>query len=524
MTIRHTEYDLALRDHDMLPVIAYGTAGSGKTYGAIGFATEWLKTKNRKVVVTRPNVSFAQELGFLPGTEREKMEPWIRPIEQNFAAHGIHKGALESLEKHGILTYLPLEYIQGLTFDNSLIIVDECFRDGAEVLTKRGFIDFKDLTEDDFVAQYEESGDISFVKPSRTIEKYYEGEMVTTVSDRFYSSVTPNHRKVYLDSGKHLKVLLAKEGFKRCWKVPLTGSLVGGESFNKDVISLACMLQADGNANCKKGAYYWKVSFSKERKIAKCRELVKRLGIDYSEYSEDCRGKTTFYLGRHEELIGELLSLPNKTFNKEFFLKLDKECLSYFQDELLSWDGSVKGRARVYCTTNLENAELAQTIAPLLGVTANICKSVDSRKESYKDYYRVHFSNRTYASLQGKEDIREYYKGKVRCVTVPSGMIVVRQEGCIQISGNCQNMSLEQMKVLLTRQGKWSKLVMCGDIAQTSPKFKNSGLKELLRLIEMTNIQAHTIEFFPEDILRSKQCKAWIEAFDSYDLMRGILS
>ena len=124
---KHKAYDLALNDHDLLPVIGYGSAGTGKTYGAVGAATKWLeRSKKQRVLVTRPNVSFAKENGFLPGTEREKMLPWIRPIQQNFDLHGVHKGHQECLEKTGQLVYMPLEYIQGLTFDNTFIILDEC--------------------------------------------------------------------------------------------------------------------------------------------------------------------------------------------------------------------------------------------------------------------------------------------------------------------------------------------------------------------------------------------------------------
>jgi len=126
-TKNHELYDLALRDKALMPVIAYGSAGVGKTYGAVGAAIEWLaKGKGQKVMVTRPNVSFAKESGFLPGTEREKIDPWVRPIQQNFAAHGVDEKKQETLEKYKRLTYMPLEFIQGLTFDNTFIIVDEC--------------------------------------------------------------------------------------------------------------------------------------------------------------------------------------------------------------------------------------------------------------------------------------------------------------------------------------------------------------------------------------------------------------
>ena len=128
MTKAHQQYEQALHDRDNLPVIAYGSAGTGKTYGAVGRAVEWLEEPRKKCVITRPNVSFADKNGFLPGTEREKMEPWIRPIEQNFQSHGVSLGQLSSWEggRYPKLFYYPLEHIQGLTFDDSLVIVDEC--------------------------------------------------------------------------------------------------------------------------------------------------------------------------------------------------------------------------------------------------------------------------------------------------------------------------------------------------------------------------------------------------------------
>ena len=125
MTDNHNVYNLMLNDRDLLPVIATGPAGTGKTYGAVGRAVEWLEDKRKKCLVTRPNVSFAKEGGYLPGTEREKMAPWVRPIEQNFKLHGLKEGHLAMLEKEKRLTYMPLEFIQGLTWDDTLIIVDE---------------------------------------------------------------------------------------------------------------------------------------------------------------------------------------------------------------------------------------------------------------------------------------------------------------------------------------------------------------------------------------------------------------
>ena len=122
----HKAYDLALNDHDMNPVIAYGSAGTGKTWGACKAAVDWLdKGKKQRVIGIRPNVSFAEKNGFLPGSEQEKNAPWVRPIQQNLASHGMSYKEQECAIKNHRLEFFPLEHIQGLTFDNAFILVDE---------------------------------------------------------------------------------------------------------------------------------------------------------------------------------------------------------------------------------------------------------------------------------------------------------------------------------------------------------------------------------------------------------------
>lgn len=126
LTNTHNVYAQALHDRDMKPVIAYGSAGTGKTYGAVEAALKQLENRQvQQIIVTRPNVSFAEKSGFLPGTEREKMEPWVRPILQNMMKCGYNASKIQAMEKAGQLVFYPLEHIQGLTFDNAFIIVDE---------------------------------------------------------------------------------------------------------------------------------------------------------------------------------------------------------------------------------------------------------------------------------------------------------------------------------------------------------------------------------------------------------------
>lgn len=126
LTERHCLYYQSLRDKKMYPVIAYGCAGTSKTYGAVEAAFEALTMKKvGRIVVTRPNVSFADTTGYLPGTAREKMNPWVAPVLQHLHTF-IQPQVTELWEKQGKLQFHLLEHIQGLTFDNSFVILDEC--------------------------------------------------------------------------------------------------------------------------------------------------------------------------------------------------------------------------------------------------------------------------------------------------------------------------------------------------------------------------------------------------------------
>ena len=101
-----------------------GSAGSGKTLLACQIALEKLFMKEvEKIIITRPTVS-KEEIGFLPGDLREKMDPWVQPIYQNmYALYDRIK-----IEKHiqeGDIEIVPVSFMRGRTFLDSIVIVDE---------------------------------------------------------------------------------------------------------------------------------------------------------------------------------------------------------------------------------------------------------------------------------------------------------------------------------------------------------------------------------------------------------------
>jgi phosphate starvation-inducible PhoH-like protein len=104
--------------------ILAGRAGSGKTLLAVQVALDGLLRRHyEKIIITRPTVS-KEEIGFLPGDLREKMDPWIQPIYQNMYAL-YDKVKVEKLIEDGKIEIVPLAFMRGRTFLDSCIIVDE---------------------------------------------------------------------------------------------------------------------------------------------------------------------------------------------------------------------------------------------------------------------------------------------------------------------------------------------------------------------------------------------------------------
>lgn len=125
-TKNHKLYKTMLNDKDNYPVLVMGCAGTSKTYSAVERAVAWMEQSNKhKAVVIRPNVPYADTLGYEKGSSREKLQNWIRPIEECFIEHGMCRNTLEIYEKNGRLEYVALEHAQGRTWNNAFIFIDE---------------------------------------------------------------------------------------------------------------------------------------------------------------------------------------------------------------------------------------------------------------------------------------------------------------------------------------------------------------------------------------------------------------
>ena len=102
-----------------------GMAGSGKTLLACQIALDMLfKKDTEKIVITRPTVA-REEIGFLPGDIKEKLDPWLAPIYANLYLL-YDKEKIDKMIADGTIEIVPFAFMRGRTFPNNVVIVDEC--------------------------------------------------------------------------------------------------------------------------------------------------------------------------------------------------------------------------------------------------------------------------------------------------------------------------------------------------------------------------------------------------------------
>lgn len=102
-----------------------GMAGSGKTLVACQVALDLVfKKEVEKIIITRPTVA-KEEIGFLPGDLKEKMDPWLAPIYANLYML-YDKDKIDKMVSDGTIEIVPFAFMRGRTFPNAFVIVDEC--------------------------------------------------------------------------------------------------------------------------------------------------------------------------------------------------------------------------------------------------------------------------------------------------------------------------------------------------------------------------------------------------------------
>ena len=312
-----------------------------------------------------------------------------------------------------------------------IITEGECFLPDAEVLTEEGWTAFKDY-KNGKVLQINSNQGGEWVYPDFKVEKDFNGDLVQYKSGSWESITTPDHNLVRInknngnlikqkardDSNKHFnipRVLYSLEDNNRC-------------DLSDMEIRAMVMFSADWSYSLTQGGP--RASFKKDRKRERAEWILSNLNLEYSKNT-----RNDGYVDYRVFKTNDISRIWAKEFDHSLIYKFNSSQISTFLWEAVNWDGNyVQGKKQLEYSSKLyNNAKFVQTLAHLNGWVSTIIP----RSNQYGSWYKVSILlNKTSSAAQrGYKTIP--YNGKVYCLTVPSGMLLVRQKGSISISGNC---------------------------------------------------------------------------------------
>lgn len=320
---------------------------------------------------------------------------------------------------------------------------NHCYAEGTEVLTERGFIDFRELTAEDKVAEFDNNMNIRFSQPLSILKREYEGPIYDIETGFSRQVVTDGHDVVVGEDkvkAKDLKI----EDLKR---IPSTGNANNEEYPISDaMLKLLVNVVADGCLvlDKKYADKKMRVQFklSKEKKIANVKEILDEVGYKYS--FKVCK-KTglnklqPYYIRFYGSAAQEVYNLlSGKKEFPQFFAKLSKRQAEIVYDQVMLTDGTEKDNGVFWSTTCKNDIDVIHQMCILnglyfisYGAFANE-SGFTNGKIQYKAKLRKQSSTNCSKSIEVKD-----YSGFVYCLEMPLGTIVTRYEGKSAFSGNC---------------------------------------------------------------------------------------
>lgn len=362
-------------------------------------------------------------------------------------------------------------YNPGCKFDYMPILIGEqgCVDCDTEFFNGYEWKKISTYNESDYVLQYTESGRAELVKPFRYIKQKQDTLWHFKTKYGIDQCLSDNHNVYYITSKGNLYHKTMKEVRENHEISTFKGRFISafdysgkGISLTDDEIRLMVAVFADGSITHKRIRF----NLKKQRKVARLIKLLNDCDIDYTYRYSD----TTCY---HN--ISFEPPILCKHYPKDWY-NCSKHQFNVIADEVMFWDGRY-GENNGFTTTSKEDADFIQFVYNSLGYYASI-STVDRR--GYKKYnkgyeycvksvyYVVNYSKEYLKTLNCSKDNKtkiEEYKtkdGYEYCFTVPSGMLVLRRNNCVFVTGNCGkssiiswlSMNTNSYREVLTIEGK----------------------------------------------------------------------
>lgn len=354
----------------------------------------------------------------------------------------------------------PIPYMKVMDSAIGYFRQGKCYLPEVEVLTTRGWKRFDQLEGTEVVASITDSGALEFVAPTEFVKEEHSGKIL-----RFYNEnrglslpVTPDHSMVIQ------RMRGKKSGVSGAWcdtleKVRAEDLSFHSEArfllapvvenrdrlFQRDVADiltpeerLRVAFQADGHNSATSPKWNFgktglEFHFAKRRKVDRLISILEDGGYRYS-LAETKSHTFKFYVQQvpHMDKHLDWIDLAGMTPNKA----------AAYLNEIAEWDASWKrGSSFTYMSVVKSCVDMVQALSALSGRTCRVSR-VDRVEECKQDLYIAYVSSKTHMTLQAVEKREEDYSGLVYCVTVPSGKILVRNNGVMTVCGNTRKGAL----------------------------------------------------------------------------------
>lgn len=323
----------------------------------------------------------------------------------------------------------------------------DCFDDKTEILSENGWKLFKDLDKNESVATLK-NGFLSYDVPTKYHQYNYDGELYGISTSSVDFRVTPNH-KFYVRSGKGFyKFKEISDPTIRHDMIPsqskwagrYTKKILGYDA--EDFVALLGIYLAEGSAYAGRSGYQVSIAQVKTNIRREIVDLFKRMGLNPCI----CKDKIQICNKNLFQYFSQFRTQEHRFIPKDI-KALSRPLLQILFDWLVKGDGHSCSTYTAYYSTSKQLIDDVQEIVLKLGLSGNVHVKPQSQSmirgsviTSKKILYEVRIRKSKFKRLQGANSkpyiFQEYYKGKVYCVTVPSGVIKVRRNGKEIWSGN----------------------------------------------------------------------------------------
>ena len=311
-----------------------------------------------------------------------------------------------------------------------VVVRPDCYSEDTQILTDSGWKLFAELTASDKVAQVLDDGTFEFVIPLEIIIQEYEGDMYHfhDTHGKVDLIVTPNHRMVTTFKGKE-KIVFAESlpSGNHNYKMLRSAKRSGGTSEITPMERLKIAFQADGAYTTSGNKIRFGVK--KQRKINELRILATDCNIPIKEYSlSDGRTEIVFDVDATEF---------DKHLNWIDFSSMTALKAQAMIAEVAKWDGTIRDDGRIKFDTSIkEVADVVSMLALYAGYASHQTEREDNRKSIFSNMHTCNIMKNPNIGGQAWKKTVVPYSGKVVCVKVPSGKVLVKRNNCTLVSGN----------------------------------------------------------------------------------------